>query len=521
LKHLLSIKMNANSNLHPIELSLLRALEKGQLMSIEELVDNTGLEIDQIRRGLEWLKFKNMVQINDKIINIVLLGSNGKRAVIEGLPERRLVRAVQKDGMNTMSKIGKARLFDNMNEMTKAYEIAVYRNKWIQEHVREASISEPTSEKILIATKESERLSCEEKLLLKLNKKQITSIDELNAEEHKSLNLFKRRPNYILEQKQKITEYTISSKGKETITSLTNKDQIQSERRLTQQMITSGKWRRIRLSPLDVEAPVHLLYPGRKHPLINIIEEVKEAFVGLGFTEISGPIIQSSFWNFDALFTPQDHPARDMQDTFYISGLRQEDNLATDDHIEKISQIHKIGWNNKWDVEEAKRIVLRTHTTPVTIKYLAENRPENARVFCIGSVFRNEKTSYKHLAEFNQVEGIVTDENVSLRDLMGLQKEFYFKLGLKKIKFWPTFFPYTEPSLQSMVFIESLGKWVELFGMGIFRPEITQAIGIKNPVLAWGGGLERIAMLRFGLHDVRELYNNKLEWLRRTPRCPL
>jgi len=104
---------------------------------------------------------------------------------------------------------------------------------------------------------------------------------------------------------------------------------------------------------------------------------------------------------------------------------------------------------------------------------------------------------------------------------MGLQKEFYSKLGLKKIKFWPTFFPYTEPSLQSMVFIESLGKWVELFGMGIFRPEITQAIGIKNPVLAWGGGLERIAMLRFGLHDVRELYNNKLEWLRRTPRCPL
>ena len=192
-------------------------------------------------------------------------------------------------------------------------------------------------------------------------------------------------------------------------------------------MITSGKWRKIRLSPLDVEPPVDLLYPGRKHPLINVIEEVKEVFVGLGFTEISGPIIQSDFWNFDALFTPQDHPAREMQDTFYVSELKQEDELATDAQIEKISQIHEIGWRYKWDIEEAKKMVLRTHTTPVTIKYLAETRPENARVFSIGSVFRNEKTSYKHLAEFNQVEGIVTSENVTLQRSNGFAKGILLK----------------------------------------------------------------------------------------------
>lgn len=164
-------------------------------------------------------------------------------------------------------------------------------------------------------------------------------------------------------------------------------------------------------------------------------------------------------------------------------------------------------------------MVLRTHTTCATINYLAENKPSEARVFSLGRVFRNEKVSYKHLVEFNQVEGIVVGKDVSLRDLMGIQTQFYKKLGLNKIKFWPTFFPYTEPSLQTMVYNDKLEKWIELFGMGIFRPEVTHPLGIKKPVLAWGGGIERIAMLKYGLNDVREFYNNNLNWLRSTPKC--
>jgi phenylalanyl-tRNA synthetase alpha chain len=152
---------------------------------------------------------------------------------------------------------------------------------------------------------------------------------------------------------------------------------------------------------------------------------------------------------------------------------------------------------------------------------LAKVRSDVGRFFSVGRVFRNEKLSYKHLVEFHQVEGVATAQDASLRDLIGLQQEFYSKMGIKRIKFWPTFFPYTEPSLQSMVYNEKLEKWVELFGMGIFRPEVTEPLGIKNRVLAWGGGLERIAMLRFGLNDVRELYGNRLAWLRSVPRCQL
>jgi len=164
-------------------------------------------------------------------------------------------------------------------------------------------------------------------------------------------------------------------------------------------------------------------------------------------------------------------------------------------------------------------MVLRTHTTCDTIKYLADHKPNEARVFSLGRVFRNEKVSYKHLVEFNQVEGIVVGKNATLRDLMGIQREFYRRMGLNKVKFWPTFFPYTEPSLQSMVYNERLDKWVELFGMGIFRPEVTKPLGITKPVLAWGGGIERIAMLKYGLDDVREFYNNNLKWLRSVTKC--
>ncbi|MBA4453663.1 MAG: phenylalanine--tRNA ligase subunit alpha [Nitrosopumilaceae archaeon] len=269
---------------------------------------------------------------------------------------------------------------------------------------------------------------------------------------------------------------------------------------------------------IDVEAKVPEVFVARTHPLKDTIDEIREIFVTLGFSEVFGNLTQPSFWNFDALFTPQDHPARELQDTFYLDGISSK-KIGTPDQIRKVSDSHKKGWRYYWDINEARKMVLRTHTTCVTIKHLAENKPDEARVFSLGRVFRNEKVSYKHLVEFNQIEGVVVGKNANLRNLMGIQREFYRRIGITKIKFWPTFFPYTEPSLQTMVYNERLGKWVELFGMGIFRPEVTKPLGITKPVLAWGGGIERIAMLKYGLDDVREFYNNNLNWLRSTTKC--
>ncbi|MDQ3873778.1 MAG: phenylalanine--tRNA ligase subunit alpha [Thermoproteota archaeon] len=493
--------MNGVQAFHPIEQSILKALSSNESVQISSLVASTGLSIDQIRRGIEWLKFKNLISIDESSTPRVYLASEGLAAAKNGLPERRLVNGV-KDGKVTIAELlagGSIR-----NEEVNAAIAGARRNQWIK-----------LVEGKMTHTPLIEKQSPEERFLANL--KSGIEVTKLTGEEKAILEQLKKRPNYIEVKEEKHQRVSLSDRGRELISTL---KEDRAERRLTTELIASGRWRETKFSALDVESPAPIVYPGRRHPLLDIVEEVKEIFVGFGFSEVEGPIIQSSFWNFDALFTPQDHPAREIQDTFYILDQSQRIS-ASKDQITKISRVHKDRWNSVWDIKEAERLLLRTHTTPITLQHLTNVKSDAARFFSIGRVFRNEKVSYKHLVEFHQVEGVATGKEVSLRELMGLQKEFYAKMGITRIKFWPTFFPYTEPSLQSMVYNEKLKKWVELFGMGIFRPEVTKPLGIKNPVLAWGGGLERIAMLRFELDDVRELYSNNLAWLRGMPRCQL
>jgi phenylalanyl-tRNA synthetase alpha chain len=490
---------------HPIERTILNSLSKNVHVGAHSLAASTGLSIDQIRRGIEWLKFKNLISIEESSTQRVFAAPEGIAASQKGLPERRLVNSL-KEGKVTISEVLASG--DIKNEEINAAIAGARRNQWIQ-LVEGKMVPTP-----LIAKKSPEEMFIENL------KGGGIEISKLTEEEKRVLEQLKKRPNYIDIKEERESRISLTDAAKKIVPTL---NQENPERRLTTELITSGKWKETNFSALDVEAPVLVIYPGRRHPLIEIIEEIKEIFIGLGFSEIEGPVIQSGFWNFDALFTPQDHPAREMQDTFYISAQTQPPPIsASKDQISKISRVHKERWNRQWNVQEAQRLVLRTHTTPVTVQHLAKVKSSDVgRFFSVGRVFRNEKVSYKHLVEFHQVEGVSTSEEASIRDVMGLQKEFYAKMGIKRIKFWPTFFPYTEPSLQSMVYNEKLEKWVELFGMGIFRPEVTKPLGIKNPVLAWGGGIERIAMLRFGLDDVRELYGNKLAWLRSVPKCQL
>jgi phenylalanyl-tRNA synthetase alpha chain len=491
---------------HPIEVSILNSLSNNDHVGAHSLAANTGLSIDQIRRGIEWLKFKYLISIEESSTQRVFLASEGMKAAKKGLPERRLVNSL-KEGKITISEVLASGAIKN--EEINAAIAGARRNQWIQ-----------LVEGKMVPTTLTAKKSPEETFIENIKRGGV-EISNVTEEERHVLELLKKRPNYIEIKEEKESRISLTDAAKQIIPRLNQEKKV--ERRLTTELITSGKWKETNFSALDVEAPARVIYPGRRHPLIEIIEEIKEIFIGLGFSEIEGPIIQSGFWNFDALFTPQDHPAREMQDTFYVSAAQIQPSPipASKDQISRISRVHKKRWNRQWDVQEAQRLVLRTHTTPVTVQHLAKVKSHVGRFFSVGRVFRNEKVSFKHLVEFHQVEGVSTSEEASLRDLMGFQKEFYAKMGIKRIKFWPTFFPYTEPSLQSMIYNEKLEKWVELFGMGIFRPEVTKPLGIKNPVLAWGGGIERIAMLRFGLDDVRELYGNKLAWLRSVPKCQL
>ena len=501
------ISSTTGSPIHPLERSVLKALVAYEKLSIKAIAKNTGLGLDQLRRAIEWLRLKKLIRLDE--ISVVSLGDSGYIATRVGLPERRLVNYLKGDkkGIGDILDTG----FFSQSDSHSAFRYARL-NKWVEQKM------DASGKKVFVPTPEADSLSAEERLLKKLLEVENLKISELTPNEVSSLNSLKRRdPDYVRERKLSDESIVmILEDGRKILNSLSKEDSRVSH---PGEKIQGQRQPEI-ASPIDVEAPVRSLFPGRTHPVVNLMKEVSEIFVGLGFTEIEGPVLQSSFWNFDALFTPQDHPAREMQDTFYISKLK-DNKFATEDQVRKVSISHNAGWGYKWDIEGASGIVLRTHTTPITLKYLADNKPRRARLFSIGRVYRNEKISYKHLAEFTQVEGIITDSAVTLKDLMGLQLQFYAKLGIKKVKFWPTFFPYTEPSLQTMVYNERLEKWVELFGMGIFRPQVTRPLSIENPVLAWGGGLERIAMLRLGLTDVRDLYNNNLGWLRNIPRCPL
>ena len=241
----------------------------------------------------------------------------------------------------------------------------------------------------------------------------------------------------------------------------------------------------------------------------------------MGFKEMSGDLIQQSFWNFDALFTAQDHPVREMQDTFFIN---KKEELSNKKIVSAVKESHEdgvdgsAGWRYVWDEEEAKRLVLRTHTTCLSAQTLAKLKKDSlpAKFFAIGKCFRNETLDWSHGFEFNQTEGIVIDKNANFSHLLGYLQEFFKKMGFEKVRFRPSYFPYTEPSVEIDAWNPEKNVWMELGGAGIFRPEVViPLLGENIPVLAWGPGFDRMIMNYYEIKDLRELYKNNLTQLRK------
>lgn len=501
------------ASLHKLERELLLALKKKRTLSLEELVEGTGLTEDAVMRAASWLVAKKLANMMEERRTFAQLGSEGDKFLREGLPERRLVKAVLKLGNRTS--------FDEALKVTgltkEEGSIAVgwaKRKGWLR--------AWKEREKLMLEADKEPEYGVDEKLILKLGEGRL-ALDECPKQLVKGLEFLKSRPNVIIASEEVERSVTLTSEGIRAAQQI--KVIAREVSQLTPELIRTGLWRGFGLRRFDVKVPGPTIYPAKIQPAEQIIKQVREIFLEMGFAEIRGPLIETAFWNFDALFQPQDHPAREMMDTFYIA-KPSTGKLPSDNIVKKVGRTHEngwitgsTGWGYKWKKEEAKRLLLRTHTTAETIRYLAEHKEPPVKVFSVDRVYRNEKVDYKHLAEFHQIEGIVMDENVTLRDLMGVLREFYAKLGLEKVQFWPSYFPYTEPSVQTTVYVPELKAWVELCGMGIFRPEVTLPLGVKYPVLAWGGGLERVIMLKLGVEDIRELYRNDLGWIRRIPVC--
>lgn len=293
---------------------------------------------------------------------------------------------------------------------------------------------------------------------------------------------------------------------------------------LTAEMLQDGSWKNKTFKDYNFAARGAPMTSGYLHPLLKVRAEYRRIFLDMGFSEMpTAQFVENGFWNFDALFQPQQHPARDAHDTFFISepALTKEAKFPSD-YLERVKTTHEkggygsTGYDYDWKVIEAQKNILRTHTTAVSARmlYKIAQQPEfkPTKMFSIDRVFRNETLDATHLAEFHQIEGVVADRNLNLGHLIGILHTFFKKLGIENLKFKPAYNPYTEPSMEIFSYHEGLKKWVEIGNSGIFRPEMLLPMGLPADVnvIAWGLSLERPTMIKCGINNIRELIGPKV-----------
>jgi phenylalanyl-tRNA synthetase alpha chain len=507
-----------SDELHPLERKVLPHLRTAH--DVNSLVAASGLQEIEARRALQWLEAKGLIAVEKKTRTSIALDENGKKYKVQGLPEMNFLNAIKhtsKDSGMTLDQIQSAA---HLEKEEVAVSLGLLKSKMaiIFENGK-ASITEQGK-----AVLEKETL---EQKFLKSN----FPIDaELLLPEQKfAVDTFSKRKKIILQEKITDMSFTLTPDGVLVQKNLgaASSDMIES---LTPVMLRSGSWKdesgaEKKFRRYSVNASSPKITGGRRHPLDLVFDRMREIWIEMGFKEMKGPWVETAFWCMDSMWIPQDHPAREMQDTFYLP----YQGTLPGNFTRKVAKVHENGgksgskgYGYKWDPELAKKLVLRTHSTAATFRKLAEmsENPEGneppQKYFCIGRIFRNEALDATHLPEFHQVEGFIMGKGLTLRDLMGYIKEFYRRMGITKIKFRPTYNPYTEPSMEALGYNEQLGRWIELINSGMFRPESLEPYGIKVPVIAWGLGVERLAMMIYGKDNIREILGSSsdIEWLK-------
>jgi phenylalanyl-tRNA synthetase alpha chain len=292
---------------------------------------------------------------------------------------------------------------------------------------------------------------------------------------------------------------------------------------LTSELIKTGLWRKAKLRPYNVRVIGERLYPGKRHPYSRFLSQVRQKLFEMGFREMTGPIIELEFWNFDALFQAQNHPSRDWAQTYTLKQPKHGD-LPVGKIVSQVKAAHENGWKTgstgwgyKWDPRKAAQLMPRAHDTAISPRYLSGHSGKvevPGKYFSLVRCFRPDVIDATHGVEFNQLGGIIVAKDLSIRDLFGLLRESVEKItGLSEVRFRPDYFPFTEPSCEVSVKHPEMG-WMELAGAGIFRPELTEPLGIREPVIAWGFGIDRLAMAKLNIKDIRYLFSQDISWLR-------
>ncbi|HJM54717.1 MAG TPA: phenylalanine--tRNA ligase subunit alpha [Poseidonia sp.] len=492
--------MDAPNLLNP-ERRMLLQMQKNERSSwsLDEILDACSWTDQAVAVGAgHGLENHGYVSMNEVIITEIRLDENGKKAIASGLLEQRLW-----DWMNSVKEPSMQALQLNFERHEAGPGVGLLKQLGVS-----------IDGGLLVATDASLIEST-----LKQRNDFLNSLPaDLGALDESMLKHFRQRKGLISSLEQTIRTWSITSSGKAVENEKLKENVVISE--ITPELLQTDAWRDAEFRAFDVTLESTTPRRGRAHPMQALIERIRSVFLEMGFSELVDDYVQTAGWNMDALFIPQDHPAREMQDTFYLENPSKME--LSDELMGKWKSIHEdggetgsTGWGGSFSFDTAQRPLLRTHTTVNTIQYLAQNPKDACRVFSVDRVFRKEAIDRTHLPEFHQIEGIIMEEGANLQMLVTTLKTFYAKMGYPEVRVRPAYFPYTEPSLE--IEVKWHGKWLELGGAGIFRPEVTEPLGIESPVLAWGMGLERLAMLVLGLDDIRQLYISDLEWLRQQP----
>ncbi len=501
-------------NLHPLEVKLLRHVSLGEDITAERLVNELDYKIGQCNQAFSWLSAKGCVEekSRDKYV-LYELTETGKSQLKEGLPAERIFNFLKAEGAHALPEIAAA-LGLEQSDVGSAFgslsgsKIAALNAERKAEIIKDELPAELVVSKSLIAKAESAPLR----------------EDALTAEEKKAISkLAKKRgaaaSTFKLIEREDVT-YVLTPAGEEVKAALV-KANITGEEfgLLTPQMIQSGSWKNGTFRPYGLNAPTSRLIPGRTNAYGDYLQWVKDKLVSLGFEEFDGPLVENEFWNGDALFMPQFHSARDIHDVYYVKEPRHAREIE-EPWLSRVAATHENGgdtgsrgWGYTFDHEFTRRQVMRSQGTVLSAHQLPKAKIPG-KYFGVARCFRYDQVDATHGADFYQTEGIVVGKDVNLKNLLGLLKMFAEEVaGAEEVKYVRGYFAFTEAIIEVHIKLRVLG-WFELGGSGIFRPEVTKALGLDVPVLAWGLGIDRMALMHLGLNDLRELFTPNIESVR-------
>ncbi len=508
---------NIIKNLHPLEVKVLLNYSDKDELSSEKLIKELGYKEGHANQAFSWLSGKNLLKEIGRIPHSYFeLTETGKALKETGTVEERAIEFVKANGAKTLPEIA-AGINVEQKDIGSAYgplvKEGVFRMN-AEKKVEYTGASIPA------------RIAVTSSLLEKACKSENLILDNANLskeEQEVIATLAKKRG--AADSPFKMTEretvvFKILPEAKEVVDALKKAGVTGNEiGEVTSKMLMSGEWKNGTFRGYNIAIPPARVIPGRINPYVQFLESVKDKLCSLGFQEFDGPLVETEFWNGDALFMPQFHAARDIHDVYRVKNPTHAKSIE-EPYLTNIANVHKDGgdsgsrgWNYEFDRDFTRRLILRSQGTVLSAHQLHKAEIPG-KYFGIARCFRYDKVDATHLSDFYQTEGIVLGENANLKTLLGFLEMFAKEIaGATEVKYVPGYFPFTEPSIEVHIKHPVLG-WFELGGSGIFRPEVTKAMGVDCPVLAWGIGIDRMALMALGLNDLRELFSEDIEKVR-------